>query len=423
MQVLDVFKLSVKALMNRKTRSLITILGVMAGSALILALIASGNGTTASVQAQVQKIGANTLIVRAASANFVSGSTSAYQLTSQDVSTLSHLSHVQKVVPYYSKSVSISVGGQTISGTLIGVDPTELPQIYKGLSLAAGALPSSYDPTSATIGYGIAYPATSTSQLIGLNQAVSMKIGSSTTGLTFLVKGILNEYGSALFTNIDNCVFVSFNAAQLLLKTPYFSAMYVIIDSTTNVASVQTAINSLYNSNGVNEVNIISAGSIANSLSSITGGLTTLMASIGAISLVVAASNNTNTMMMAVKERTKEIGILKALGYTRRQIMVLFMAESVLIGIAGGILGTLLGVALAYSGIGTLNFGGGGGGGGGRGGGGFASVFSSGSSGPVFSTGLIVFSLTFPILITILAGIYPSWQAARMKPVDALKYE
>ena len=105
--------------------------------------------------------------------------------------------------------------------------------------------------------------------------------------------------------------------------------------------------------------------------------------------------------------------------------MLLFLAESILNGIAGGILGTLLGVALAYSGIGSLNFGGGGSGGGGGGGrgGGFASVFSSASSGPVFSVGLIVFSLTFPILITILAGIYPSWQAARMKPVDALKYE
>ncbi|HKM77071.1 MAG TPA: hypothetical protein VJZ32_11710, partial [Candidatus Bathyarchaeia archaeon] len=84
MQPFDVFKLSVKALMSRKTRSAITILGVMAGSALILALIASGNGTSASVQAQVEKIGANTLIVRAASANFVSGSSSSYQLTSQD---------------------------------------------------------------------------------------------------------------------------------------------------------------------------------------------------------------------------------------------------------------------------------------------------------------------------------------------------
>ncbi|MCX6660817.1 MAG: FtsX-like permease family protein [Candidatus Bathyarchaeota archaeon] len=141
------------------------------------------------------------------------------------------------------------------------------------------------------------------------------------------------------------------------------------------------------------------------------------------MTLVVAAVGITNTMFVSVMERTREIGILKAIGYRPKQIMSLFLSEAALTGVVGAILGTLMGIALSF----LL-------------GGGMASSFSfrppgmggrpgssattSGTSySPVFSTQLFAFSLLFPIALAVLAGLYPAWRASRMNAVTALKYE
>ena len=126
MKTFDLLRLGAKALLDRKVRSALTILGIMIGSAIILALVASTSGLSAGVQANIAKIGANTLIVRAGGANFVSGSTSSYQLSTLDLPILSRIPDVVSVTPVETKSVSISVGGQTLSGQLFGVDLTLL---------------------------------------------------------------------------------------------------------------------------------------------------------------------------------------------------------------------------------------------------------------------------------------------------------
>lgn len=417
MRFLDIIKLAIGSLLDRKVLTALTIIGVLIGSAMILTLEATSAGTTSGVEAQVEKVGANTLIVRAGGAMFLSGSQSSYQLTSQDVTTLSHLSNVADVIPYYSRQVEITVGGQTVQGTMIGIDPQKLTKIYKGLALAEGSFPSSYDPTAAAVGYGVAYPGSSGDQLVELDQAVSMKISSmgskTSTTLSFLVKGILTQYGSALFNDIDSDVFVTFNAAQLLLGTPYYSAIYVIVDNVNDVSAVQTAIESLYPSN---EINVISAGSIASSLSSVSSQLTTTFGDIGSVSLIVAAVIVTCTMYMTIEKRTREIGVLKALGFQRVQILMMFLTECAVIGVAGGIVGTVVGIIASYWIGGLFSFGPGGGGPGG-------GTASTSSVTPVFTTQLFVISLFLPVVVSIGAGFYPAWRGARMKPVDALKYE
>jgi putative ABC transport system permease protein len=417
MKFLDILELSVGSLLDRKVLTALTIVGVLIGSAMILTLEATSAGTTSGVEAQVEKVGANTLIVRAGGANFLSGSQSSYQLTSQDVTALSHLSNIANVIPYYSRQVDISVGGKTVSGTMIGIDPQQLSKIYKGLTLAEGAFPTSYDPTAAVVGYDVAYPDSSGTQLVGLNQAVSMKISSmgskSSTTLSFLVTGILTQYGSALFNDIDSDVFVSFNAAQMLLGSPYFSAIYVIVDNVNDVSAVQTAIESLYASN---EITVMSAGSIASSLSSVSSQLSTTFGDIGSVSLIVAAVIVTCTMYMTIEKRTREIGVLKALGFQRTQILTMFLTECAIIGVAGGILGTLVGIIASYSIGGLFSFGPGGGGPG-------RGTTSTSATTPVFTAQLFAIALLLPVIVSIGAGFYPAWKGARMKPVDALKYE
>ena len=422
MRTSDIFKLAFKALRDRKLRSFLTILGIMIGSAIILALIASSSGLSAGVQSQVSKIGANTLTVSSAG-QFFGGSSSSgqsYQLSQQDVSTIKSFQGVSDVIPYYSQRATVSYGSNSIGDAeLIGVDTSALSTMYKQLSLYSGSLPDSYDPSAAAVGYSIAFPTGSSDQLT-LNQMISITLGGSSSGsLTFLVKGIFSEYGRVLFSDIDATVFISLQSAQILLKTQYFSGLYVITNTAGDVTTVQEEIESYYGTN----VRVMNAGSMVSSVESITSQMTVFLGSIGAVSLFVAAVGITNTMFVSVMERTREIGILKALGYRPRQIMAMFLSEASLSGVVGGVGGTILGYVLSFILGGSLSMFGGFGMGGGPPGQASSASASSTTFTPVFTPELIAFSLLFPIGIAILAGLYPAWRASRMNAVVALKYE
>jgi putative ABC transport system permease protein len=181
------------------------------------------------------------------------------------------------------------------------------------------------------------------------------------------------------------------------------------------VPAVQTDIETYYSTN----VRVISPGQILSSIQSITGQLTLFLGSIGAVSLFVATVGIVNTMYVSVMERTREIGILKAIGYRPKQIMSMFLSEAALTGAIGALCGLALGYAISFlmggmlGGIGGVRIGGPGGGAGGTG----AAIQ------PVFSTELILFSLVFPVLLAIAAGLYPAWRASKMNAVVALKYE
>jgi putative ABC transport system permease protein len=421
MRTSDIFKLAFKALRDRKLRSSLTIIGIMIGSAIILALIASSSGLSAGITGQVSKIGANMLTISSAG-QFFGGSTSGgaqgYQLSQQDVNTISSFQGVSKVIPYYSQRATISYGSNSIDGELIGVDTNTLFDMYKGLTLYIGSMPDSYDSSAAAVGYSIAFP-TGSSDQITLNQMISITLtGAKSTTLIFLVKGIFSEYGRVLFSDIDDTIFISLQSAQILLKSQYYSGLYVITNTAGDVTSVQQEIENYYGT----QVRVMNAGSMVSSVESITSQMTLFLGSIGAVSLFVAAVGITNTMFVSVMERTREIGIMKALGFKGKQIMGMFLSEAILSGIIGGIGGTILGYVLSFIIGGALPMSGGFG----MGSPGQTGSSTSGSSAtfsPVFTPELIAFSLLFPIGIAVLAGLYPAWRASRMNAVVALKHE
>jgi len=225
-----------------------------------------------------------------------------------------------------------------------------------------------------------------------------------------------------LFSNVDDTVFIPIQAVQFLAKTPVYTGIYVITATPDDVADVQSAVETYYSSN----VRVVSPGQILSSITSITSQLSLFLGSIGAVSLFVAAVGIINTMFVSVMERTREIGVMKALGFRPKQIMSIFLAEAALTGMLGGVFGLVLGFILAYlmggmfagfgigGGRGFTGFGGGGGGG---------SAAATMTIHPVFSSGLILFSLVFPVVLATLAGLYPAWRASRMNAVVALKYE
>jgi putative ABC transport system permease protein len=419
-QLADMLKLAYKALVDRKMRSVLTILGIAVGSAIILALIASSSGLNANITGSIEKTGANVLTLRNAGGFFERGSTTTYQLSQLDLNYLTTIPGVVAAYPYYSYGATVNNGGTSVQASIVGMDLSALPVLYQGLTVNQGSLPSAGDTTSAVVGDGIANPVSGTP--IGLNQMVSMSVsgirGKGTVTYTVLANAILAPYGTALFSNIDDTIFVSLQATQLLTGTPYFTGIYVIVDNTDDVQAVQSDITAYYSTN----VRVISPGQILSSIQSITGQLTLFLGSIGAVSLFVATVGIVNTMYVSVMERTREIGILKAIGYRPRQIMGMFLSEAALTGAIGGVCGLVLGYAISFLMGGMLGGLGGarvGIGLGGPGGGGAAPAAIQ----PVFSTELILFSLIFPIGLAILAGLYPAWRGSRMNAVAALKYE
>ncbi len=421
MKVADMFKLAFKALIDRKIRSVLTILGITVGSAIILALIASSSGLNAGIASNIEKTGANVLTLRNAGGFFESGSTNAYQLSQQDVDYLKSIPGVIGAYPYFSYGGTVNNGGSSLQASVVGIDLSALPILYKGLSVAEGSIPLLGDTTAAAIGWGIANPVSGTP--IGLHEMVSMSltgIKGSKGPLSYavLASAILTQYGTALFANIDDSIYISLQAATILSRSSYFTGIYVIVDNTDDVATVQNTISTYYSNN----VRVISPGQILSSIQGITGQLTVFLGSIGAVSLFVATVGIVNTMYVSVMERTREIGILKAIGYRPKQIMGMFLSEAALTGVIGGFCGLALGYVLAFLMGGFLGgLGGGGRGGGfGGGGGGFGGTMTIH---PVFSPELIIFSLVFPVLLATVAGLYPAWRASRMNAVVALKYE
>ena len=413
----DTFMMAFKALKDRKLRSSLTILGIVIGTSLIVALVASTTGLTTSISAQISKMGVTTLSVTPASGRV--------RIADEDVVKLRGMDGVSEVIPYYSSRLQISYGATTLSVQVIGLDQYLLSSLYKGLELDRGTFTDSYDPTGVLIGSAIArppepeYPSVDVNELLVLQAAAST--GRSRATYAYLVRGVLKPFGSSGFANLDETIFISPIGARLTLKLTQYSGVYVIVTSPEAVSTVQASLQEYFGSNA----RIMGAQAMLETVQSITGQLTLFLGGIAAISLFVAGIGTTNTMFVSIMERTREIGVMKAIGYKSRNILTMFLAEATVTGVVGGIIGTIAGILLSFVLSGNLSgLGGMGGGGvrvgqpGGAMGGGMSMSFT-----PAITLDLVIFSLLFPIGIAVLAGLYPAWRASKLNIVTALKYE
>jgi putative ABC transport system permease protein len=414
-----------RALKDRKVRSVLTILGIVIGSALIVALVASTGGLSSSVASQIAKTGVTTISISPTSPRD--------PLKDQDIVEIRKITGVKDVFAYYSRRMNLVYGSNTLSVSLYGIDQKKLQVLYKGLGLTKGAFTNTYDSAGVIVGSAIANPPSSSFLPVGVNNMLVLQGGAagfqggfsgSTSSRTysFIVRGILAPYGAAGFLNIDEAVFMSLAGALTLFRSSYYSGLYVIAESADVVDSLVASLQTYYGRNA----RVSSSSAMLSSVQSITSQMTIFLGAIATVSLFVAGVGIANTTYVSVIERTREIGVLKALGFKPRDILSLFLSEAVVTGLLGSIFGTLVGVSLSYflggglSMLGIRGIGGGvslGGQPGGR------STSTTTSFSPVFSMDLIVFSLAFPIVIAIIAGFYPARRASRMNIVTALKYE
>jgi len=413
MRVQDTFVMAFKALKDRKLRSALTILGIVIGTSLIVALVASTTGLTASITTQISKMGVTTLSVTPMNQRV--------RIVDEDVVKLQSMDYVREVIPYYSSRLQINYGPTTLSVQVTGLDQNLLSTLYQSLELDRGSFTDMYDPTGVVIGSSIARPPEPDYPSVDVNELLILQASSTARTrptYAYLIRGVLKPFGSSGFANIDESIFISPLGARLTLKLTTYSGIYVIADSPEGVSFVQAALQEYFGTNA----RIMGAQAMLETVQSITGQLTLFLGGIAAISLFVAGIGTTNTMFVSIMERTREIGVMRAIGYTSGNILVLFLTEATVSGIVGGFLGTISGILLSFilsGNLTSINLGGSAG----RGSPAMGMGGSAMSFHPAITLQLVIFSLLFPIGIAVLAGLYPAWRASKLNIVTALKYE
>lgn len=425
MRFSDLARFAWSAMTDRKLRATLTIIGIVIGPATIVALLGATQGLSNSVATEFAKTGTSNIYVTAVGR----GSS----LTSADVSTIAAMAGVKAVVPYYSITGTVTEGSggdaQVTSVQIVGVNFSQLTSAFPSLTLSTGSAPSSSDLQGAAIGYSIAYPDISGVSNITLNDVVQVSlssfgggfggpVSSSVSGTkSFIATGIYAQYGTGFTISPDDAMFVSLQEGQQITKSTDYTGLIVVATGSSTVTQVNTEITNLYGST----VRTETVSSILSTVQSVTSELGTILASVGAISVLVAFIGIMTTMFTTIIERTREIGILKALGYTSGNIRSVFLIEATITGFLGGVIGAAVGAGLSYFIIGffrsSISLGGvavvGG-----RG-----ATTSSAVLTPDITPWLIILAVGLATAVGALAGLLPAWRASRLVPVHALRSE
>ncbi len=412
MKIQQLFKTSLGGLQTNRSRSALTILGIVIGITAIIVVMSLGQGAQGLILGQIQGIGARTIAVipgrqPTSPTDFLS--TFSDSLKQADLDALknkSNVPHASDVMPIVFGSEPVSWQNNTYQATVLG--GTELFANIYNISASQGRIFTSDDVQSV-------------SDVIVLGQKVADKLfdGSPAVGErvriknhTFRVIGVLESTGQLSFLNFDEAVFVPYTTAQsYIFGIKYFNRIIVEADSDSTITETeQDVIATLRNRHDITDPSkddffVETQESAMQTVSTIVTALTLFLAAVAAISLIVGGVGIMNIMLVSVTERTREIGLRKALGATDRNILSQFLLEAVMLTGLGGVIGITLGGLISY----------------------FVAFILTHAVGLhwAFSLPLTAVALGLGVssAIGLIFGLYPARQAARKSPIEALRYE
>jgi putative ABC transport system permease protein len=405
-----VFKEAIESLASNKLRTALTMLGIVIGVTAVLSMTAIGQGASSSITSSIESMGTNLLFV---SRTFSDNNSNPQALTLSDAEALIESGgapSVAAVAPMVNTTRTVVYGNDSTSTTIMGVTP-DYASVRK-VSVSSGRFIDQKDIDSS-----------STVAILG-NDVVENLFGSDVDvigqkirigNMLYEVVGILEPSGGTLTGSSDNQIIVPITTAfsRLVARSNANNAVDLIFVSAVDAESINKAtqeITSILRSRhniGYGEdddFDILSQESMTEAASSITGVLTIFLGGIAAISLLVGGIGIMNIMLVSVIERTKEIGLRKAVGAKNKDILMQFMAESLIIGLAGGLLGIILAYGLAAV-IGNI------------------AAASNFELNPVITLGSILLAVGFSMAVGLIFGIYPASRASKLEPVEALRTE
>ncbi|WP_139488689.1 ABC transporter permease [Brevibacillus dissolubilis] len=405
MNFLECVRISFRSIKTNTLRSFLTMLGIIIGVSAVITMVSIGEGASANVASQINGLGSNLLIVTSGQArqgNISLGAGSMQSLNLEDAVAISQQSSVAGVAPsvntrgqvvWHNNNYSTSLEGTTEAYPDVRNVEVQQGRFFNRFEVEGKSNVAVVGPEVVNSLFG-SYYANPIGETIQINQ------------IPFEVIGVLKSQGSSGMTNNDDKIVVPITTAMnRLIGRPNVGTIYVSAKSADNMLQAQFDIqNTLRAEHGLkpsqdNDFQIRSQSDILSTAQGVTSVMTTLLSGIAAISLVVGGIGIMNIMLVSVTERTREIGIRKAIGATRRDIMQQFLIESVTLCLLGGIAGVLIGILMSK----LLTS--------------FAGIATSLSVEPM------LYAFLSSMLVGVVFGVYPARKAASLKPIDALRYE
>lgn len=398
------FLMAWASLIANKMRSILTMLGIIIGVAAVIALVSIGNGVKQDIQNSISSLGSNLLMVmpgapRTPGVRPSQGSMKSLKVS--DYQAISKLDGVKAASPYTANSYVTIYQSKNWTTTVSGVSSNF--QDVNNWTMAEGRFISSKNVENrervAVVGQTVV------KNLFAGEDPVGKEI--RVKNIPFRVIGILNSKGNGTMGNDqDDVIFIPYTTAMERVEgVDYLRMVYVVASDDNGIDRLQSDIENLLRvrhsikDTNLDDFNIQNMKSIMETMEQTTGTLTLFLGAVAAISLVVGGIGIMNIMLVSVTERTREIGIRKALGATYFVIVTQFLIEAVVISLMGGLIGIALGIGASKL-IGL------------------ASGMST-----VISVPTIVLSFAFSMAIGLVFGIYPARKAAKLNPIDALHYE
>ena len=402
MRLLELIRLALSRLSTSKLRTALTMLGVIIGVASVVALVAVGQGATSGVTSRLQSLGTNLLTVNPGSSTsgFTRGAAgSATTLTVEDATAIGKVTGIAAVEPEISSQQFVAFGSQNTTTSVIGTTP-DYPTV-RAFSIWQGSF---LTQPSVDHALKVAVLGATTADDLGIT---ARDIGSQITiaGQPFLLIGILQPKGSSGPFSQDDQVLIPITTMQDHFSTTDKVRSIGVSVATQNQmelakAEITTTLENRHGTSGTTDDFTISDQSqLLDTLSSVTGTLTMLLAGIASISLIVGGIGIMNIMLVSVRERTREIGIRKAIGAHASDILLQFLVEALVLSLLGGFVGIAIGLVAS------------------------ALIGQLAGWGFVFNPLTIVVAVLFSVAVGVVFGVLPARQAARLDPVEALRFE
>ena len=405
MRLLQTFSMAFRAIASNKIRSFLTMLGVIIGVMSVIVLVSIGQGTTASITDSMSSMGTNLLTVNIqsrsvgmrgfmnrSSRNTPSKGTVILKLP--EILALEADESIACVSPVCTGSLTVKAGSSNTSATVLGVLPAYAEIINQGVESGRYIIDADVNNRSAVcvIGVDLAEDQYGNTNVVGNTLYID--------GRKFRIVGVLESKGTSLSGSSDNSVVLPFTLAQRMLDSTTIASIYLSAVDSASVDDAQAVVEKFLYKKYQNEssYSVMNQTSMLETANEMSGTLSLMLGGIAGISLLVGGIGIMNIMLVSVTERTREIGIRKAIGAKRRDIMLQFLIESVVISGMGGALGLGLGFALM-------------------------SVLENVLGMTLAVTpGVIYLAIGFSMGVGVLFGLYPASKASKLRPIDALHY-